>query len=103
MVVDRIIIKGGVEKRLSDSVETSINEIDTIKDMAGKLNAIKEALTNSTSELGAISEELGASAQEVAASCHTVTESCMATEEATSEMRRTNDDMSTAISYFTLE
>ena len=88
---------------LSDSVETSINEIDTIKDMAVKLDAIKEALTNSTSELGAISEELGASAEEVAASCHTVTESCMATEGATAEMRRINDDMGTAISYFTLE
>lgn len=88
--------------QLSESVETSISEIDTIKEMAGTLDHIKESLTNSTSELGAISEELGASAEEVAASCQTVADSCAETQEATADMRNINEDMTSAISYFSL-
>lgn len=87
---------------LSDSVETSISEINTIKEMTGKLNTIKEELSATTNELGAISEELGASAQEVAASCQTVTSACADTQESTSEMRSANQDMSSAIEFFKL-
>ena len=87
---------------LSESVESSINEIDTIRDMADRLDKIKVELTNTTSELGAISEELGASAEEVAASCQTVTNACTDTQESTAEMRSINDDMSTAIDFFKL-
>ena len=88
--------------QLSESVEASITEIDTIRDMAGKLDTIKVDLTNSTSELGAISEELGASAEEVAASCQTVMTSCSDTQDSTTEMRRINEDMSKSISFFKL-
>ena len=87
---------------LSDSVEASIAEIDTIKDMAGKLDEIKMELTNSTADLGAISEELGATAEEVAASCHTVTESCADTQVSTGEMRTINENMRSAIEFFKL-
>lgn len=87
---------------LSDSVETSINEIDTIRQMADTLDKIKEEMTNATSDLGAISEELGASAEEVAASCQTVTNACTDTQSSTAEMRNINDDMSEAISFFKL-
>ncbi len=87
---------------LSDSVEASITEIDTIKDMAGKLDEIKMELTNSTADLGAISEELGATAEEVAASCHTVTESCADTQVSTGEMRTINENMRSAIEFFKL-
>ena len=85
---------------LSDSVEASIAEIDTIREMTGTLDRIKDDLTRSTSDLGAISEELGASAQEVAASCQTVTEACSDTQNSTTEMRNINEDMSAAIDFF---
>ena len=87
---------------LSDSVDASISEIETIRHMTGTLDSIKSELTNSTTELGAISEELGASAQEVAASCQTVTDSCTDTQASTAEMRSVNEDMRTAISFFKL-
>ena len=87
---------------LSDSVEASIVQIDTIKDLAGELDKIKVDLSNSTNELGAISEELGASAEEVAASCQTVTDACMETQDSTAEMRKINEGMNDAIAYFKL-
>ena len=87
---------------LSDSVEASIEEIDTIRQMAGTLDKIKEEMANATTDLGAISEELGASAEEVAASCQTVTDACTDTQNSTAEMRNINDDMSEAISFFKL-
>ena len=85
---------------LSESVEASIAEIDTIRGLAGQLDKIKVELTNTTSDLGAISEELGASAEEVAASCQTVTDACSDTQNSTSEMRNINEDMSAAIEFF---
>ena len=85
---------------LSDSVETSISEIEQIKEMATELDQIKSDLSHTTTELGAISEELGASAEEVAASCQTVTEACSDTQNSTAEMRNINEDMSAAIEFF---
>lgn len=87
---------------LSESVEESINEIDTIRQMTGTLNGIKNELTNATTDLGAISEELGASAEEVAASCSTVSAACEDTRSSTAEMRVVNKSMSDAISFFKL-
>ena len=88
---------------LSDSVEASISEIDTIRQMTSQLEDIKVDLSNTTTELGAISEELGASAEEVAASCQTVTEACSDTQNSTAEMRNINEDMSAAIDFFKIE
>ncbi|MCR5673371.1 MAG: hypothetical protein K6F87_06615 [Lachnospiraceae bacterium] len=88
---------------LSDSVEASITEIDTIRQMTDTLDQIKVELANTTTELGAISEELGASAEEVAASCQTVTNACTDTQDSTAKMRDINDDMSAAIDFFKLE
>lgn len=85
---------------LSESVEASINEIETIRHMADALDKIKVELANTTTDLGAISEELGASAEEVAASCHTVTDACSDTQNSTSEMRNINEDMISAIDFF---
>ena len=85
---------------LSESVEASIAEIDTIRQMTDKLDTIKVDLSNTTTELGAISEELGASAEEVAASCQTVTDACTDTQSSTAEMRNINEDMSAAIDFF---
>ncbi len=87
---------------LSESVEASISEIDTVRQMAGKLDGIRTELSNATTDLGAISEELGASAEEVAASCHTVTDACTETQNSTGAMRSINDSMSEAISFFKL-
>ena len=88
---------------LSDAVELSINEIDTIRQLTEQLDEIKVELSNTTTELGAISEELGASAQEVAASCQTVTNACSDTQSSTAEMRNINEDMSAAIDFFKLD
>lgn len=85
---------------LSESVEASISEIESLRTMTGKLDEIKVDLTNSTTELGTISEELGASAEEVAASCQTVSNACNDTQQSTVEMRSVNDDMSSAIEFF---
>ncbi|MBQ3912877.1 MAG: methyl-accepting chemotaxis protein [Lachnospiraceae bacterium] len=85
---------------LSDSVETSISEIETIRHMAGTLNDIKAELNTATSELGAISEELGASSEEVAASCQTVANGCEDTQRSTKDMRAVNEAMTEAIAYF---
>lgn len=87
---------------LSESVETSIGEIDTIKQMTVELDTIKNDLTNTTTELGAISEELGASAEEVAASCQVVTQSCTETQGSTETMKEANEGMREAISFFKL-
>ncbi|MCR5722377.1 MAG: hypothetical protein K6G72_08545 [Lachnospiraceae bacterium] len=89
-------------KVLSESVEASVTEIDTIQKMAEKLETIKAEVTNATTELGAISEELGASAQEVAASCQTVTDACMDTQHSTSDMSDVNKEMTEAIDFFKL-
>lgn len=87
---------------LSETVETSIGEIETIKVMTGKLDEIKVELTNATTELGAISEELGAAAEEVAAQCQTVTNACTDTQASTEEMRAVNESMVAAIEFFKL-
>ena len=88
---------------LSESVEASITEIETIRQMAVTLDDIKTELTSATTDLGAISEELGASAEEVAASCQTVTQACEDTQDSTGEMRRINENMSDAISFFRID
>lgn len=87
---------------LSETVESSISEIDKIRQLTGQLDEIKVELSNTTTELGAISEELGASAEEVAASCQTVTDACSDTQNSTAEMRNINEDMSAAIDFFKL-
>ena len=87
---------------LSESVEASIEEINTIKQMADQLDQIKLEMTNATTDLGAISEELGASAEEVAASAQTVMVACTDTQASTEEMRAINEHMSTAIEFFKL-
>lgn len=87
---------------LSDSVEASLAEISTLKEMSGKLDAIKNNLAGATTDLGAMSEELGASAEEVAASCQTVTAACTDTQASTEEMRTINEKMAEAISFFKL-
>ncbi|MCR5339030.1 MAG: hypothetical protein K6E75_10765 [Lachnospiraceae bacterium] len=88
---------------LSDSVESSIVEIDTIKQMTYNLDQIKADLAGATTELGAISEELGASAEEVAASCQTVTDACLETQNAATDMRKVNANMTEAVSYFKID
>ena len=88
---------------LSESVESSIAEIDTIKQMSTRLDEIKVELVNVTTDLGALSEELGASAEQVAASCQTVSSACTDTQASTEEMRAINEHMSSAIEFFRLQ
>ncbi len=87
---------------LSESVESSITEIDVIRKMTVELNSIKEELSKTTSDLGALSEELGASAEEVAATCQIVTGACNDTQQAALDMSETNKGMTKAIDFFKL-
>ena len=87
---------------LSGSVDQSIIEIGSIKEMTEGLNSIKNQITSSTSDLGAISEELGASAEEVAASCQSVATACTETQEKTEEMSEIEKKLGEAISVFKL-
>lgn len=89
--------------QLSESVEATMGEIETIRMMTEKLDAIKVDLTSATTELGSISEELGANAEEVASTCQIVTDACVSTQESTSEMREVNEDMSSAIEFFKVD
>lgn len=87
---------------LSDSVDASMKEINTIKQMTVSLEEIKANLVGATADLGAVSEELGASAQEVASFCQTVADSCVETQAAAEEMKAVNEEMMEAISFFKL-
>ncbi|MBQ2576874.1 MAG: hypothetical protein II566_06355, partial [Lachnospiraceae bacterium] len=87
---------------LSESVDDSLARIESIRDMTVALEEIKEIITNSTTDLGAISEELGASAEEVAASCQTVSDACEDTQESAEQMRKANDNVTDAIDFFKL-
>jgi len=87
---------------LSESVDDSLARIESIRDMTVALEEIKEIITNSTTDLGAISEELGASAEEVAASCQTVSDACEDTQESAEKMRKANDNVTDAIDFFKL-
>jgi len=85
---------------LSASVESSINEIHNIREMAASLDTIKDDLTMSITELGAVSQQLGASAEEVAASCQIVNDACTDTQASTQEMRAINENMAASIEFF---
>ena len=87
---------------LSESVDDSLVRINSIRDMTVALEEIKEIITNSTTDLGAISEELGASAEEVAASCQTVSDACEDTQESAEQMRKANENVTDAIDFFKL-
>lgn len=85
---------------LSDAVEISVSEIRKIEEMAKTLSGIKERLTSSTTDLGAISEELGASAEEVSASCNAVAVACEETLTKSKDMKMENENLIKAISFF---
>lgn len=87
---------------LSEAVDSSIVEIESLADMTDSLNVIKEEVTNACTDLGAISEETGASAQEVSATCATVAEALAETRARTEEMNAINDNLSGAIAFFKL-
>ena len=88
---------------LSKNVDSSINSIQSISEMAVSLNAIKNEVTNATSDLGAISEELSASSEEVSASATQVTEALATTRADTEEMSAINENLIEAISFFNME
>lgn len=84
-------------------MDSSINSIQSISEMAVSLNAIKNEVTNATSDLGAISEELSASSEEVSASATQVTEALATTRADTEEMSAINENLIEAISFFNME
>ena len=87
---------------LSESVDSSIHEIGSIRRMAEELSGIKSELSGAITDLSAISEELGASAQEVVATCDTVANACLDTKEKTQEMKDIGENLNQAISVFNI-
>lgn len=87
---------------LSEAVDTSISEIESLAEMTESLNVIKEEVTNACTDLGAISEETGASSEEVSAACATVAEALTGTRARTEEMNAINDNLNEAIAFFKL-
>ena len=89
-------------KVLTESVDSSIHEIGSIRRMAEELSGIKSELSGAITDLSAISEELGASAQEVVATCDTVANACLDTKEKTQEMKDIGENLNQAISVFNI-
>lgn len=85
---------------LSNSVDASVTEIESISNKTEVLANIERELTSATTDLGAISEELGASAEEVSASCQVVAEACTDTQARTEEMSAINSSLTEAVDYF---
>lgn len=85
---------------LSESVDASINEIESIAQKTESLNEIKDEVSNATSDLGAMAEELGAAAEEVSASCNVVLSACSDTRAKTQEMTATDEELGEAVSFF---
>lgn len=85
---------------LSDSIDTSITEIQSISDKTILLSDIKNDVTQACADLGAVSQELGASSEEVSANTTNVAESLQNTMEQTEEMIGTNNNLVRSIEYF---
>lgn len=107
MVTELIIAEQGYIREtqqrfeiLSDGVDASIEEIDSIAKMTELLNSIKDEVSQATSDLGAMAEELGASAEEVSANCNMVLSACSDTRAKTQEMTATDEELGDAVSFF---
>ncbi|MBR1440498.1 MAG: hypothetical protein IJ589_04660, partial [Lachnospiraceae bacterium] len=87
---------------LSAAVDDSVAGINSIAATSAALEEIKNTLTSSTTDLGAISQELGASAEEVSAQCSTVSGTCTDTQARTEEMRAINDHLNDAVNFFSI-
>ncbi len=87
---------------LSAAVDDSVVGINSIAATSAALEEIKNTLTSSTTDLGAISQELGASAEEVSAQCSTVSGTCTDTQARTEEMRAINDHLNDAVNFFSI-
>lgn len=85
---------------LSQSVDSSISEIESIAAKTESLNVIKAEVASATSDLGAMAEELGASAEEVSASCNIVLSACSDTRAKTEEMTATDEELGDAVAFF---
>ncbi len=85
---------------LSDEVDSSLAQIEKIKNMSESLDSVKGSLINATTNLGSISEELGASAEEASANCQMVTDSYTTTKENTAKMKDLDLGVIEAIAFF---
>lgn len=87
-------------ENLSESVKSSLSEIEDISEKTNSLEDIKNHFMTSASDLCAVSEELGATSEEVAASCQEVADACAETIEHTEKMTAINDVLKDSIEFF---
>lgn len=85
---------------LSNQVDKSLEEINSISEKTDALNVVKDAISQNISDLSAISEENGASAQEVAASCTTISEGVADTRAKSEEMSAIQSHLEDAMLFF---
>lgn len=85
---------------LSESVDSSVREIESISLKTRKLEKIKTEFNTATGDLCSIAEELGATAEEVSGSCSNVADACTDTMARTQEMSAINANLSETVAFF---
>ena len=85
---------------LDKEIKASVNEINSVSNVADELDKIKGILLNSVSDLSAISEETAATNQEVTASIETIAQSVQKVSDDSEYMNDLSDGLKEAISYF---
>lgn len=87
---------------LSESVKSSVKEINSISEKTRKLETIRAEFNTATNDLCSIAEELGATAEEVSASCSNVVDACKDTLEHTEEMTAINSNLMETVAFLSL-
>ena len=85
---------------LDSEINNSVNEINSVSNVAVELDKIKGILLNSVSDLSAISEETAATNQEVTASIENIAENVQKVSDDSDYMNDLSDGLKEAISYF---
>ena len=85
---------------LDQEIKSSVDEINSVSNVAAQLDKIKGILLNSVSDLSAISEETAATNQEVSASIENIADSVQKVSEDSDYMNELSDGLKDAIAYF---
>ncbi len=85
---------------LDNEIKSSVNEINSVSNVATELDKIKEIILSSVSDLSAISEETAATNQEVTASIENIAENVRKVSDDNDYMNNLSDGLKEAIAYF---
>ncbi len=85
---------------LKSEIEISVEEIKSVSDAASKLNISKTSITESVSDLSAISEETAATNEEVSENVINIAENVKKVSEDSDNMNLLSGELKEAVSYF---